>query len=235
MSAPIPAQQPEGRKFSIMDVVEDTPTAEPLSEPTQSRMATPSRSDVAGEYKRLKLLDAIASGEAFDKNDGYTSMNQGTKDDKIIGSKDSAKHILGDRDLTDLTLRELLEFQKLPNGHKNRIFAAGRYQIIPTTMEYAIDRSGLSLDDKFSPENQDKLALTLAIKARPKLAKFLSGESNDIDSAMLDLAKEWASFPVPSGEKAGESYYGDGNSARHSVEETRKILLEAREELSKQG
>ena len=197
---------------------EPTPEMEPLFAPEQ-------------EYQRPALLDAIAGGESFQKNEGYTTINQGTSAGKIVGASDTAKHILGDKDLTDLTLRELVELQSLEKGNENRIFAAGRYQIIPETMEYAIDRAGLSFDDKFSPEVQDSLAMTLAMKKRPKLGAFLSGESDDIESAMIDLAKEWASFPVPSGEKKGKSYYGGANKAGHTVEETQKMLIEARKNM----
>jgi hypothetical protein len=55
---------------------------------------------------------------------------------------------------------------------------------------------------------------------------------------MLDLAKQWASAPAPkdmttSGGrkiKKGKSYYGSGNKAQHTVEETEAMLLQARDE-----
>jgi len=197
---------------------EPTPEMEPLVAPEAT-------------YKRPALLDAIAGGESFEKNEGYTTINQGTANGKIVGASDSAKHILRDKDLTDLTLRELMEFQALERGNENRIFAAGRYQFIPETTEYAIDRAGLSLDDKFSPENQDKMAMTLAMKKRPALGAYLRGESDDIDAAMLGLAKEWASFPVPSGDKKGQSYYGGANKASHGVKETQQMLIDARKNM----
>ena len=65
----------------------------------------------------------------------------------------------------------------------------------------------------------------------------MAGGDTSIDRAMMDMAKEFASIPVPydvtKGNKvikAGESYYSDrgGNSAKHTIEETRNMLLAAR-------
>ena len=69
-----------------MDVVEDTPTAEPLSEPAQSRMATPSRSDVMGvsggglglikDFEKLELKGYYATKDELDR--GIVSVGYGS-------------------------------------------------------------------------------------------------------------------------------------------------------------
>ena len=58
----------------------------------------------------------------------------------------------------------------------------------------------------------------LIINKRPKIGSYLLGASNDLDSAALSLAQEWAFVPViktiknKSGKVRlkGQSYYSDG-------------------------
>lgn len=164
------------------------------------------------------LLSFIAEGEG-----GYNSMNQGTRGNRIVGSTHNASSILG-KNLTDMTIQEIM-------GHQSSgaLFAAGRYQIIPSTMKLALEYSGLSPSDRFSPENQDRLAIALIMQKRPVIGQYLRGvEGVTIDEAMLHLAMEWASVPDP---RTGSSFYGHGNRALHNVSEVRTALLNARNEI----
>jgi hypothetical protein len=73
------------------------------------------------------------------------------------------------------------------------------------TLQALVTQMGLSLDQKFTPELQDKMAIQL-LKNRG-LDRYLAGNMTDEDFA-LSLSKEWASMPNP---KTGRSYYaGDG-------------------------
>lgn len=165
-----------------------------------------------------ELLSFIAKGEG-----GYNSMNQGTRGGQIVGSTHNASTILG-RNLTEMTIGEIMSEQS-----SGRLFAAGRYQIIPETMKFALKSSGLSASDKFSPENQDKLAIALIMYKRPAINEYLKGGGVGLDEAMLHLAMEWASMPDP---RTGNSYYGHGNKALHSVEEVRRAMQSARASLT---
>jgi len=165
-----------------------------------------------------ELLSFISKGEG-----GYNSMNQGTRGGQIVGSTHNASTILG-RNLTEMTIGQIMNEQA-----SGRLFAAGRYQIIPDTMKFALKSSGLSASDQFSPENQDKLAIALIMYKRPVINEYLKGGSVGLDEAMLHLAMEWASMPDP---RTGNSYYGSGNKALHSVEEVRRAMLAARASLS---
>jgi hypothetical protein len=62
---------------------------------------------------------------------------------------------------------------------------------------------------------------------RPALAAYLSGKSDDMAAAQLDLAKEWASIPGPDGRGV---YDGDsaGNRAHIQMEATQAALKAAR-------
>ena len=109
-----------------------------------------------------EALDIIAGPES---GGNYNAMNQGTdKDGNILGSGDSSK-IIG-KPLTSMTIGEVMDRQderKYPRGAKpdRGIHAAGKYQIIGSTMKEALRLSGLSKSDMFSPENQDLLGIAV--------------------------------------------------------------------------
>ena len=77
------------------------------------------------------------------------------------------------KNLTDMTLQEVLEFQRQRESVKKGQAAIGAYQFMPTIL-FGVEgfkgkgkigglvaKSGLSMDSKFNKENQDKLAETL--------------------------------------------------------------------------
>lgn len=160
------------------------------------------------------LLDFIAKGEG-----GYNSMNQGTRGNKIVGSTHDARSILG-KDLTQMSVGEIMSKQ-----NSGQLFAAGRYQIIPSTMRFIVDKMGISKDALFSPGMQDKMGIGLIQYKRPKAWAFISGKNNDLQGAMLDLAMEWASLPDP---RTGRSFYGGANKSSASIEQVKGALIGAR-------
>jgi muramidase (phage lysozyme) len=162
-----------------------------------------------------KLLSFIAKGEG-----GYNSMNQGTRGGRIVGSTHNASTILG-KNLTDMTIEEVMS-----NQSSGRLFAAGRYQIIPSTMKLAVQRANIPMSSKFDAQTQDKLGLALIYNGqRPTLSGYLQGKNNNLRGAMIDFAREWASVPHPD---TGNSYYGSGNRSHHKVSEVREALTSAR-------
>ena len=160
------------------------------------------------------LLDFIASGEG-----GYNSMNQGTQNGRIVGSTHNASEILG-KNLTDMTVGEVMSQQS-----SGKLFAAGRYQIIPTTMKYIVKEMGIDKEAKYDKSLQDKLGVGLIKHKRPYAWQYIQKQHNDESGAMLELAREWASLPDPA---TGESVYGNGNKALHSVAEVKQALNGAR-------
>ena len=168
--------------------------------------------DSASVLQALKpLLKFIYSGEG-----GYDSYNQGRAGDSPGGWPGG---------LRKLTIAQIMQLQA-----QNQVFAVGAAQFIPTTLKIAVRESGLTASALFSAENQDRLAITLLLGSkRPKLAAYLKGENNDLDTAQIELAKEWASVPTPS----GRGYYDGfaGNRANQKVAEVRKALRHARNAL----
>ena len=107
--------------------------------------------------------------------------------------------------LTDITVGEVLEWQEKMWKIGARSTAAGKYQIIYKTLQGTRRDAGVSFDDKFSPETQDKLAMTLL--KRRGLDIYIAGFMSTEDFAN-NIAKEWASMPVVTGAAKGKSYYG---------------------------
>jgi len=179
---------------------------------------------MVGGSKYGSLLSFISKGEG-----GYNSMNQGTQGNNIVGSTHNASSKVG-KNLTSMTIGEIMERQAYLMNPNNPqvgdygIFAAGRYQIIPSTMSEILPKSGLSRDDMFSKQNQDKLGITLITKKQPRVGAYING-SGSIDGAMDALSNEFASMPDPT---TGNSKYGGGNRALHSIEEVRQALIRAK-------
>lgn len=178
---------------------------------------------VSGSAGSLK--EFIASGEG-----GYNSMNQGTQGNSIVGSTNNASSKIG-KNLTDMTIGEIMDRQAYLMNKSNPqvgnygIYAAGKYQIIPGTMPGVVSAAGLSRSDKFSPENQEKLGDALIFAKRPYVGDYIKGKHDDIHGAMMELAREFASIPNPD---TGNSFYGSGNRAFHTVDEVRNALLKER-------
>lgn len=170
-----------------------------------------------------KILSFISKGEG-----GYNSMNQGTKNGRIVGSTNDSTKIIG-KNLEDMTIGEIMKNQagKLSEGRK--LFAVGKYQIIPETMKKLVKMTGIDPNTKFDAATQDKLGMAL-IMSRPKLAAYVTGKSNNLNAAMLDAALEWASMPNPA---TGASYYGSGNKSGHSVSQVAQMLQDARKNFFK--
>ena len=177
---------------------------------------------VGKETEGMGFLNFISKGEG-----GYESSNRGTKGQEIQGSTHST--LRDGKKLSEMTIDEIRAKQKIKDpNNAERLFAVGKYQLIPDTFEMAVKATGLSGDTVFNADTQEKLGQYLLFEKRPALGAYIRGESNNMPKALLEAAKEWASLPVPSGSKKGKSYHGKGNKAQHTVEETIKALNAAR-------
>ncbi len=121
-------------------------------------------------------------------------------------------------------------------GHKTASSAAGRYQFMRATLQ-DIAKEVRTIDGRtiFSSGLQDRLGYYLLL--RRGYADFISGKLNLVQFG-LNLAKEWASFPVLSATKGqhrdvtrGQSYYaGDGlNKSLIKPEQVEQRLRHVRE------
>ena len=153
--------------------------------------------------------------------------------------------------LTDMTLNQVLAYQEQMRKSKNYPSdAVGKYQIIGSTLQSAITNLKLDGNQKFDQKTQDKIYEDYLIGGKRKgVMDYITGKSNNLLQAMLEMAQEFASFPVPfdlhraanvtrSGNviwderdvKKGESYYigSGGNQAHVKLEQSAKALMEER-------
>lgn len=137
--------------------------------------------------------------------------------------------------LTQLTVNDV----KLYQGRR-AMFAVGKYQLIPNTFNEWVNVNSISGDSVFSEELQEQAGDWLIVGKRPKIGQYVNGATNiTVEQAQLELAKEFASIPVPFNMTndrgtqlfAGDSYYKDrgNNRALHTVSEVRNALVTARD------
>jgi hypothetical protein len=189
-------------------------------------------------------------------NDCISSCSgAGSVVNREIGDVIVASSLTDNRKVSELSIREIQERQK--NRH---IFAVGKYQLIPKTLDDAVKELGINPDDIYNGELQERIGNWLTVgdplsgggrvkTKRQNLSDYLRGNSRgDLYKAQLDLAKEFASMPVPAGNSVelsnrrvrpvvapgdAVSYYaGDaaGNTSRVSAEMVKQILINTRRE-----
>jgi muramidase (phage lysozyme) len=159
----------------------------------QSPLRTPSGQSIPVTKGSKGLLDFIASHES---GGSYT---------KIWGGEE----IPG---LTDMTIRQVVDVQKRHLAKGNESAAIGRYQMMLPDV-YG-PKAGLSLDDKFSEANQDKMAMVYL--EEDGYSKFKSGNMS-ADQFADNVAGTWAALPLRSGASA---HAGVGSNASTTDRQT---------------
>ena len=159
--------------------------------------------DTSGEYGATTggmkgLLGMISKGEGGKGAKGYN---------RLVYGRGSPKYA----PLTNMTLGQVLQYQRgmIARGHASS--AVGKYQFIRATLKRTIAHSGLSMGTKFTPAIQDKLAIEL-LKNDGKMNAYLNGKIN-ADQFERNIAGIWAS--VAHGSSNRGKYDGDkhGNMA----------------------
>jgi muramidase (phage lysozyme) len=136
----------------------------------------PPQSGVVG-----KLLDYIGKHES------------GGNYNVLVGGKTNP-------DLSNMTIGEVMQFQKKMKEDGHESTAVGKYQIINSTLGGLVKAGFANIDDKFDASTQDKLAVGL-LKQRG-LDNYMSGKL-DANTFADKLSMEWASLPY----HTGSSYY----------------------------
>lgn len=160
------------------------------------------------------ILDFIAGGVP-DNPSGESGGNYNA----VIGDAHASD------DLGAMTLNDIyaLMDERLADGMPST--AMGRYQIISRTMQALAGYFGLTLEEKFTPALQDKLAVRLLVgRGYPG---WWRGGITDREFAN-HISMEWASLPDPA--RNGRSHY-DGvgqNHASTSLDHVYAMLKRAR-------
>ena len=150
--------------------------------------------DAVTDTKWKPILNLIASVESID---GSYSSSYSPSGSRVIAG------------LENMTIEEAVEAAGGTDSN-GRHYAIGRYQFTTLTSGQAA-LAGLKNTDKFSPENQDKMAIAL-IEKKKGINFDMLRESPQ--KAQMLLAQEWAGLPK---DQTNRSYYGgDGVNAAHT-------------------
>lgn len=142
----------------------------------------------------------------FAANDvGFLNLMGNLEGPRGFGTVSDFAPALPDRPLTEMTLAEVLEYQREIRAMGTISSAVGRYQFIYLTLRDLVETHGISDELRFDEEIQTYLA------------RFLMHHCGFYDPAMPDvqlancLAGVWAALPLVSGPQRGQSVYaGDG-------------------------
>lgn len=167
------------------------------------------------------LRDLIYRGES--QNRGYNDYNGGT----YTGS-DGRRHVRGSSqsiDFSGMTLGEVQARQR-----SGELFAVGLYQMIPGTLDSAVQRLQLDPEQRFTPELQDRIFSEYLITTkRPEVRGYITGRAGTtLEGAEFALSEEWASFGDPG--NGGASHYPRPNVASVSVRECGEALQQMRKD-----
>jgi len=129
------------------------------------------------EQKYPILMNVALRGESKSYNDYNFKLSKGYG--SYLHNITKAKSRLP-KLLTQMTIGEVLTAM-----NKGLVFATGRYQIIPTTLQGSFTQAGLSTNSLYNEENQDKIGSEL-VDMKKKLTDFVLG-----------AAQIWSSIGVP--------------------------------------
>lgn len=220
--------------------IAERPQVEPKPSKKEQALATQNAAAVnasidAGPYAEFaKVMSRVEAGTAGADSINYKAAPHADKNFKPTESTLSEVITEGKR---------LVRAQRA-NGVTSASSAMGKYQMITGTIEGGMRYLKLPKDTVFTEEVQDRIAVEYILKKkRPAIQRYMEKQQpskSDETEALLGLAKEWASFPVPHAMqghfnyvKQGESYYrnnGDGASdaAHVSVTEAKEVLKSLR-------
>ncbi|KVN17916.1 MULTISPECIES: hypothetical protein [unclassified Burkholderia] len=190
-SAPVP--QPSGAQSPTPQVV---PT--PVLAPRIERVSAP---DDGGLADRLGQLADTAFGKLIARGEGdYNSVNRGARGGYRAGTEN----------LEGMTLAQVMAAQRA--GQFN---AAGRYQIIGSTLAEAARGLKLKGDEMFDRRLQDRIFEQYLVRnKRRAIADYVEGRSDDLRGALRAASREWASVADPD---TGRSYYAGKGNNRASI------------------
>jgi len=165
------------------------------------------------DYQRLKPLgDLVSTGEG-----DYNSVNRGYAGDTPGGIQS-----LTGKTFNNYTVGQVMAYQS------RWLYAVGRYQLIPSTLRFAVANSEVERLDMFTPEVQDRLMAALILHKRPAIGGYIKGHHDSVHLAMDETAREWASVEF----RNCRGYYDGigGNRANISRVDLEQVLKEIKKD-----
>ena len=142
-----------------------------------------------------KLGSILTRGEG-----NYESYNTGTKDVKNQRVGHSFPHPPAGS-VTGKTINQILATERLSGYDRNRMFATGKYQTIIPTLRAAKSALGLTGNERYTPELQERVFRDYLLKQAGGgvLSDFVLHGRGSVDQAQAAAAKMWASIATPAG------------------------------------
>ena len=209
------------RYFDIEGIYDAYDSNIPYIPPHTTNVTEQVKSNPKVKYED-NIGDTIGKGEG-----GWYSFNKGEAGDSP-----------GQKLNENITIQDIQTRQALAEDDPNRLFAVGKYQMIPSTLKAAIKALGLKPDTKFTPEVQEYIFREYLMKKKqPKVYEYITnpnkGDAKSQEAALLGLSKEFASVGIPrdiAGKSKGQSYYAGvaGNKASISPDTVARQLEQQR-------
>ncbi|KVP19372.1 mannosyl-glycoprotein endo-beta-N-acetylglucosamidase [Burkholderia ubonensis] len=173
--------------------------ATPATSAAPAAPATPAGS--GGLVGAMSRLADTAFGKLIARGEGdYNSVNRGARGGYRAGTEN----------LEGMTLAQVMAAQRA--GQFN---AAGRYQIIGSTLAEAARSLKLNGDEMFDRKLQDRIFEQYLVRnKRRAIADYVEGRSGDLRAALRAASREWASVADPD---TGRSYYAGKGNNRASI------------------
>ncbi|MPV69470.1 mannosyl-glycoprotein endo-beta-N-acetylglucosamidase [Burkholderia sp. BE17] len=149
----------------------------------------------------MSRLADTAFGRLISRGEGdYNSVNRGARGGYRAGTEN----------LEGMTLAQVMAAQRA--GQFN---AAGRYQIIGSTLAEAARGLKLNGDEMFDRKLQDRIFEQYLVRnKRRAIADYVEGRNDDLRGALRAASREWASVADPD---TGRSYYAGKGNNRASI------------------
>lgn len=127
----------------------------------------------AGDFARSigrNIVKSVTEGDAAAANKGiFDLIKRRESGGDYNATLDNGAYTGGPRDLVNMTINEVLAMQRQMLAHpanKKNSSAAGAYQIVKTTLEGLVKELGLTGEELYSREMQDRLAAQLLRRRR---------------------------------------------------------------------
>ncbi|QWF15409.1 peptidoglycan-binding domain-containing protein [Lysobacter capsici] len=167
-----------------------------------------------------------ALGDLISKGEGdYNSYNKGTAGGRIVGADQPI-------DLGQMTIQEIMRWQSLASGDPDRLFAVGKYQVIPATMRLTVNGLGVDLSEKYTPENQERMFADYLVRVkRPDIYRYIAGEEGaTLREAQKAACLEWASVEDPDNPGHVYALYEKHGNRMHTSAAEVAVALDAMRE-----
>lgn len=196
-----------GTTYEIVEQAGGTFVVQPVGQKASSATRKLPSHPANTEGNLAPLFNVIGKAESGNNYNAYYSKARNEEDPR----------------LTDMTVDQVILWQKGFVQAGSPSSAAGRFQIIRKTLKGLKTKLRLSGSELYDAAMQDRMAREL-LRQRG-IDDYLSGLTDLVEFGN-SIAKEWASLPVMSGPKKGQSFYsGDGlNHALVTVDEITKAL-----------